>query len=210
MTTLKLAFPPGGMFWILTFSRSDDVFIKFDRLVNFNSFFLLTFMVFTSLSFRLTYQFFVYFPASEAQIHKMHFLTSSMFIIPLLLTSTLSCPSPPLLHAISYPLSYPPSHPFNNNTTHLPPRNLSTILTDISTITTFVATLTTTAKDYSGTLTETFSLASTVKKLKSALAKALLDVGLEEVFEDEEGKRILGMVGELTGGIRELLKVMII
>tara|TARA_R110002060_G_scaffold72907_1_gene81666 strand:+ start:825 stop:1238 length:414 start_codon:yes stop_codon:yes gene_type:complete len=122
--------------------------------------------------------------------------TAFLFMLSLLFTITTSCASP---------------DPFTSHA-HLQPQvqqgDISTILADISSLNTLVSSLTTTATGYSGSLTETLGLASTVKELKGALATGTTDVRAEDVFEENESKRVVIAVEELVVGIGGLLAVL--
>lgn len=134
-------------------------------------------------------------PHNHRPTETMHF-TTFLLLLPLLFTIINSCasPSPFTSHAYLQP--------------QVQQRDISTILADISSLNILVTSLTTTATYYSGSLTETLGLASTVKELKKALATATTDVRAEDVFEENESKRVVSAAGELVVGIGGLLAVL--
>ncbi|KAH7356675.1 hydrophobic surface binding protein A-domain-containing protein [Rhexocercosporidium sp. MPI-PUGE-AT-0058] len=137
----------------------------------------------------------------------MH-VPTSLYTFLLFVTPIISCASPQFFSSATLLTSNPNSDPDINVNSQLPKRDVTTILTNVSSISTIISTLTTTATIFSGSLTETLSLASTVGELKTALAKTTAGVVAEEEFDEEESKKVVGAVGELTSGISRLLEAM--
>ncbi|KAG4429658.1 hypothetical protein IFR05_014862 [Cadophora sp. M221] len=135
----------------------------------------------------------------------MH-ITTSIFLLSFLFTSTTSCAPPPSFPSVK--VSTSKSDSSINASPQLLRRDVTTILSDTSSISTLISTLTKAAQIYTSSLTKTLDLASTVRELKSALAKATMDVGSEEVFDKAGSEMVVSSVGELTLDIRGLLEVL--
>ncbi|KAH9223564.1 hydrophobic surface binding protein A-domain-containing protein [Leptodontidium sp. 2 PMI_412] len=129
----------------------------------------------------------------------MH-ITTAIFLLSCLFTSISSSKSSPTF------FSGPHSIPGIEVGSQLLKRDVTPIVTGISSIRTLVSTLTTTATIYSGSLTETLGLASTVGELEIATAKATMDVGSEEVLDEDGSETVVSSVGDLASGIRNLLQ----
>ncbi len=77
-------------------------------------------------------------------------------------------------------------------------RDAAKVLTDVSSISTIVDSLTTAATSYTGSLTQTLALASTVSDLKTALSTATTDAEASAAFTEAESGSVANALGELT------------